>query len=240
MISGILFSCTKEKIDANQSQALQSTTSAKVTNENSVYINTLLIGLVGRFEFNGNLKEQYGKLADGSATARGGAAYTTDRNGNPASALFLNGYYGINLSNVPQQTNGSLTVWAKSLTSQYHYIVAPDLFGAGNALKQSTDTYLGGELIPSFGGMVTSMGLGSANNQWHHLAITYDGTNIYVYTDGVLKATTAFAGSFAQYLAKYHIGFSANESGYWYGCLDDLRFYTRALSPTEVQNLASL
>src|SRR5215471_3274673 len=98
MIFGILFSCTKEKIDANQSQALQSTTSAKVTNENSVYINTLLIGLVGRFEFNGNLKEQYGKLADGSATARGGAAYTTDRNGNPASALFLNGYYGINLS----------------------------------------------------------------------------------------------------------------------------------------------
>jgi len=31
-------------------------------------------------------------------------------------------------------------------------------------------------------------------NVWYHLAMTYDGTNIRLYFDGVLKATTAFTG----------------------------------------------
>ena len=240
IVSGMLFSCTKEKIETqSQLDPMQSSNSAQPVKEsNQIYINTLNIGLAGRFEFNGNLKEQAGKLPDGTSTGRG-AAYTTDRYGNSASALYLTGNYGVNLSDVPQQTNASLTVWAKSLKSQYVYIAAPD-FAQGILFKQSRDTYLGGETIPSVGGMVTSIGLGGANNQWHHIAITFDGSNIRVYADGVLHATTAFMGSFAQYLAKYHIGFSNGQSGYWNGCLDDLRFYSRTLSPSEVQQLASL
>jgi hypothetical protein len=241
-ISALLFSCKKENIETPQNQALESNATSKASSEKSdqLYINTLNIGLVGRFEFDANLKDQTGKLADGTAVGtRGTAAYTTDRNGNTASALNLTGYYGLNILDVPEPTNASLAVWAKSLSTGYHDIVAPSI-AAGNFISQSSNTYLGGEFAPQGGLGGYLGGPASADNQWHHLVVTYDGTNISLYKDGVLDKAFKFAGSFAQYLAKYCIGYHPNQTGYWKGYLDDLRFYKRVLTSSEVQQLASL
>jgi len=242
IISAILFSCSKEKIEAPQNQVLESNATSKASSENSnqLYINTLTIGLVGRFEFDANLKDQTGKLANGIVVGvRGGAAYTTDRNGNTASALNLTGYYGLNILDVPEPTTASLAVWAKSLNTGYHPIVEPNI-SSGNYISQSTNTYLGGEFAPQGGLGGYLGGPASADNNWHHLVVTYDGTKISLYYDGVLDKAFQFAGSFAQYLAKYHIGYHPNQTGYWKGYLDDLRFYKRVLSASEVQQLASL
>jgi concanavalin A-like lectin/glucanase superfamily protein len=241
-ISAVLFSCSKEKIETQQNQALESNATSKASSEKSsqLYINTLNIGLVGRFEFDANLKDQTGKLADGTPVGtRGAGAYTTDRNGNTASALNLTGYYGLNILDVPEPTKASLAVWAKSLNTGYHPIVMPSM-AAGNFISQSTDTYIGGEFAPQGGLGGYLGGAGSADNQWHHLVVTYDGTNIRLYKDGVLDKAFQFAGSFAEYLAKYCIGYHPNQTGYWKGYLDDLRFYNRVLTSSEVQQLASL
>jgi hypothetical protein len=241
-VSAILFSCTKEKIETPQDQPLESNSISKVDSEkpSQLSINTLNIGLVGRFEFDANLKDQTGKLADGTAVGtRGAAAYTTDRNGNTASALNLTGYYGVNVSDVPEPTKASLAVWAKSLNTGYHFIVVPNLT-PGNFISQSTNTYLGGEFTPQGGLSGYLGGPASADNQWHHLVVTYDGTYIRLYKDGVFDKALQFAGSFAQYLAQYCIGYHPNQTGYWKGYLDDLRFYNRVLTSSEVQQLASL
>jgi len=240
--SAILFSCSKEKIETQQNQPLESNAASRNENENhgQFSINTLTIGLVGRFEFDASLTDQTGKLADGKPVGtRGAAAYTTDRNGNTASALNLTGYYGVDISDVPEPTKASLAVWAKSLNTGLHDIVAPSI-AQGNFISQSSNTYIGGEFAPQGGLGGYLGGPASADNQWHHLVVTYDGANIRLYKDGVFDKVLKFTGSFAQYLAKYCVGYHPNQTGYWKGYLDDLRFYNRVLTSSEVQQLASL
>jgi Concanavalin A-like lectin/glucanases superfamily len=66
-------------------------------------------------------------------------------------------------------------------------------------------------------------------NEWHHLAFTFDNiTNQRaIYVDGGLVATDTASGDF--------VGNSAFYLGSMNIEMDDVRFYTRVLSPTEVQ-----
>jgi hypothetical protein len=64
---------------------------------------------------------------------------------------------------------------------------------------------------------------------WHHLVVTYDGSSFKFYVDGVLSGSTNMPGSLASSLATYIIG-----NGYWKGAIDDLRFYSRTLTASDV------
>jgi len=66
---------------------------------------------------------------------------------------------------------------------------------------------------------------------WHHVAMTYDGANIKLYVDGVLKTTTAKTGAIATNSSNLLIGSTVP------GKLDDMRIYNRALSQTEITAL---
>lgn len=235
--TAVLFSCSKEKMETGQSQSLDNGAIAKTSSAQTSII-PIDPGLVGRFEFNGNLEDQTGKLANGISTGRG-VSYTTDRKGNAASALNLTGYYGVTLKDLPEQTKASIAVWVKS-PSRVDYRTFISASASGISFDQAGNTYYGGEAITTIGGLAMSFGAGTANNQWHHLAVTYDGINIRTYTDGILIGTAPFAGSFAQYLADYRLGYVPGVSGFWNGCLDDLRFYSRILSASEIQAMASL
>ena len=240
IISGILFSCTKEKIETSQSAPLESTTVAKSSVESigQMSIPPINLGLVGRFEFDGNLADKTSNLPAGTSTGRGGAAYTTSRNGSGTS-LYLSGTYGINLKDVPTQTNGSIAVWVKSFNiPDYRAFIGKS--GSGIFFAQSVSTYYGGVSIDALGGSAPAIYGIASDYKWHHLAVTYDGSNIRAYGDGVLKQTIPFAGSFAQYLATYYLGYTPGVTGFWKGCLDDLRFYNRTLSSSEIQSLATL
>lgn len=241
IISGILFSCTKEKIGTSQNQPLESNAASKNVTETSGQLSIPPIdpGLVGRFEFDGNLEDKSGQLPDGTSYGRGAVSYTSDRNGNAASALNMTGYYGINLKDVPMQTKASIAVWVKS-PSVKGYRVFISTSGSGLFFAQQNNQYYGAESISSLGGLGCAIYPFGADNQWHHLAVTYDGVNIRVYGDGALSGTVPFAGSFAQYLAEYHLGYSPGVAGFWNGCLDDLRFYNITLSASQIQSMASM
>jgi hypothetical protein len=220
---------------------LESTSVAKSSTESSAHLSLPPIdpGLIGRFEFNANLEENTGKLPNGTSYGRGAESYTSDGYGNVASALNMTGYYGINLNDVPMQTTASIAVWVKSTpTKVYRSFISKN--GSGPDFEQSDNRYYGGESIASLGGFSQGIYPFGADNQWHHLAVTYDGVNIRVYGDGVLSGTAPFAGSFAQYVATYHLGYAPGVAGFWTGCLDDLRFYNRTLSAFDIQNMASL
>jgi Concanavalin A-like lectin/glucanases superfamily len=74
--------------------------------------------------------------------------------------------------------------------------------------------------------------------KWHHVAYRYNLANgaRVIYLDGALAASemgaTAFNGSTVG-----RIGESGDDGGFWWGKIDEVRIYNRALSATEVKQL---
>jgi hypothetical protein len=78
------------------------------------------------------------------------------------------------------------------------------------------------------------------NNTWYHLAGTFDGSNIKLYLNGTVAATTAWAGPIATNTDSVNIGRDSNGGGgrrYFNGRIDDARIYNRALTDVEVAAL---
>jgi hypothetical protein len=78
---------------------------------------------------------------------------------------------------------------------------------------------------------------------WHHAVFTWNGSTMSLYLDGKLEATqpqTAGVSYFSQ-SAGATIGYAPGsvKNGYAKGSIDDVRLYSRALSASEVETLAS-
>jgi hypothetical protein len=72
-------------------------------------------------------------------------------------------------------------------------------------------------------------------NTWTHVAATYDGTRIRFYVGGVLVASQAASGSYQVNTSPLWIGGNAVYGEHFKGKLDDVRVYSRALTPAEIQ-----
>ena len=72
---------------------------------------------------------------------------------------------------------------------------------------------------------------------WTHIFVTWDGTNIFIYKNGVLTQTISAPGP--QSLSNDIVGIGATGLGtlFFSGSLDDVRIYNRALSSAEVKQL---
>src|SRR3989338_39996 len=71
--------------------------------------------------------------------------------------------------------------------------------------------------------------------QWHHYVGTYDGSNIKIYVDGVLKTTTAYTGVInITDTGVLTIGRDDGLDRYLNGSIDDAAVYNRALTADEV------
>jgi len=87
----------------------------------------------------------------------------------------------------------------------------------------------------------TAVNYGEAlnDNQWHHLALVYNGTTATIYKDGA-SVTSVAASYSATSVGKIRYGNSdigsANNS--YYGLMDDVRIYSKALTAAEVEYLA--
>jgi hypothetical protein len=87
----------------------------------------------------------------------------------------------------------------------------------------------------------TAVGGTPATNSWTHLVGVYDGTTTYLYINGV-----AYSASASGYVANYNdgvnsagpftIGARSSLDNYFNGRVDEVAFYDRALTPTEVQS----
>jgi hypothetical protein len=81
-------------------------------------------------------------------------------------------------------------------------------------------------------------------NTWHHIAATYDGNDENIYIDGAFDATQVASGdvsngagalTFAHNAARA----AAGTNTFFAGSLDEIRWYSRALSAQEIAALAS-
>jgi hypothetical protein len=73
------------------------------------------------------------------------------------------------------------------------------------------------------------------SSTWTHLALTYDGTTVRLFVNGVQVSSTAASGPIAVGSGVLRIGAAPNSSDYFRGLIDDVRIYDRALSPAQIQ-----
>ena len=73
---------------------------------------------------------------------------------------------------------------------------------------------------------------------WSHLALTYDGTSLRLYVNGVLRSTLAASGGITTSTSPVRIGgnvvFSSPGTEYFAGLIDEVRIYNRALTAAEI------
>lgn len=96
---------------------------------------------------------------------------------------------------------------------------------------------LSGLTIYTSGG---SVGAPVPAGSWHHVAGTYDGTQLAVFVDGALidaqpKSKQTYTPDDVNLGCDYDVGL---EDGYFQGALAEVRLYGRALSPAEISALA--
>ncbi|HEV7781829.1 MAG TPA: LamG domain-containing protein [Chitinophagaceae bacterium] len=192
---------------------------------------------VAVIKFNGDAIDSTGKISINGAW--GIPTYTTDHKGNPNGAMIFDGsdkiqYYDLALKG----QSITMAAWVKipgpSLGAQ-HFVFAMDAVKGGVTLYQA-DMSFGSSVSVSGTNSVTSDNNISAG--WHHIASTYDGTNIRLYIDGQLTATKNHVGSIGDEKRGLVIGGASNY--FWIGTIDELRIYDTVLTKEQVDQVMAL
>src|SRR5581483_5858118 len=200
-------------------------------------------GLIAYYPFDGNANDAVG-TNDGVVV---GATLTNDMFGNPNHAYLFNGTNYIQCTDAGFPSgSGDRTVclWLE-LSSFGDGTTYP--FGYGTVATDSAFySYVDNlhsdapaiALAESGNGTSVPRWHGVTTNIWYHLTITYSGSNstaaLYINGTNVAQTTrnfeTALTGSF-------YIGAGFEPALPFYGAINNVRIYNRALSPDEVSNL---
>lgn len=186
-------------------------------------------GLTNWYKFSGNYNEVKGKTA---ATTAGTPSFTTDRKGNPNSALNLDGGSKVTIGKVSLAKNSfSLSIWiAKGEADMANHVSFVDI---GNlAMNQEDNLIAGAVSIPSTKAVVT----GCPDFNWHHYVVTYDGTDIRLYVDGAFKTVTNHPGNASSFDVNMILGY--NGALYWKGKLDEIKIFNKLLTAEEILQLS--
>ncbi len=73
-----------------------------------------------------------------------------------------------------------------------------------------------------------------SNCEWHHVALSFDGSALNLYFDGALSATAAATGTVRTSAARFEIGSFDGGSAFLSGAVDEVRYYSRALGLAEI------
>jgi len=230
------------------------------------FVNPLLAdledGLVARWDFSSNAFDTSGNGNHGDV--QGGVAPTADRFGNPGSAYSFDGTSGYIDVAYAESLNPTaaitITAWFKAdsfALGSYSWppILAKYGSGLGGYDLAIQKVYEG---TPRIGSSVCTTGEGwltlhdwppaepVSAGIWYFTAMTYDGSALTSYSrekDETSLIVLSMSGSGGLVTSSYdlNIGRSPyNTSRYFNGVIDDLRIYDRALSSTEIEQIAAL
>lgn len=221
-----------------------------------------LHGLAAHYPFNGHAND-----ISGNANNPGfnNTSFTTDRFGNPNSAVHFNGVNNyIQIPNNPSInfTNTiTLSVWVRPTGFYY------DICHASSILNKGTADYYPGNYALRFDDALYTEGKGCSGdrlkdslhmnfrgtgtpvkvyapfiqrNKWYHVVYTNDGTTSSLYVDCELKYSVPFKETFVNtedlFIGRTNDAFFP----FWLNAdIDDLRIYGRALSKTAIEALCA-
>ncbi|NBS27085.1 MAG: hypothetical protein EBS81_12400, partial [Gammaproteobacteria bacterium] len=189
-----------------------------------VYLNGTQITNVN---ISGNKVSRTFKLAIGGADGGGGSASMNVSEfilfSNPINVVPVEGYLahkwgleGLLPSGHAHKTSSPVTLggWSTGRAASGTDDIALSMTGAGDEFSQSVPVN---------------------DNQWHHLATTYDGSNKKIYLDGVEVATAAQTGAVTASELKLYLGDPISAGGSpTRPKIDDVRIYGAALTAAEV------
>ncbi len=147
-----------------------------------------------------------------------------------------------NVSALVTNSNMSLTAWVKTSSSGGNSLGG--ICGIRNAesdtafyIFQLNATTIEVRFRDSAGNTYTTSFAITADI-WVHVALIYDGSNIYAYKNGTLAVSTAASGVFTRTDIPFEIGKSSPDVTWWYdGQVDDIRLYNRALTTSDLYML---
>lgn len=88
--------------------------------------------------------------------------------------------------------------------------------------------------------VVMQPSVNSNDNLWHLVTVTSNGTNVSLYFDGTLRASSSNDGTL-NIVPYTYIGFSvAGGASYFNGSIDDVKIYNRSLGASEILDLYNL
>ena len=197
-------------------------------------------GLVAAYAFDENIGTT---VTDSSGLGNSGTvSNTTWTTGHSGSALKFNGTSSwvtiapaasLNLS-----TGMTLEAWVNPSTgSGWRSVILKERSGGlSYALYSSNGASRPGGWTDNGGNDYFVLGNAAvALNTWTHLAVTYDGTSLRFYTNGVLVNTEAGIPTILQGSGSLRVGGDSIWGEYFRGVIDDVRVYNRALSVDEIQ-----
>jgi hypothetical protein len=196
-------------------------------------------GLLGYYPLSGDATDHSGNGNNGTVL---GASLTSDPFGNPNSAYSFNGYSShIDIPYAPGfniASNGQFTIslWAKPSANNNGnslalfvkgdfdyglYYWGPNQFGLGSGWGPSVSTPT--MVVPG---------------TWYHVVGTYSDGTFSIYVNGAVLGTVYDARAIRQSLGGSAIGRKGTSvMDYFPGSIDEVRFYNRALSGAEVEEL---
>ncbi len=210
--------------------------------------------LVVKLEFNGDANDLSGNNIPVDVI---GPVLTADRKDNPFQAYLFNGVDDriVLNSNQPVITSGSFSIcaWAKmngqSFSENQQNVLFEQrddnalletarstiLFQAQNVEEQISFGLRGNEgTYPYY---VTYPA--ENYNEWHHYAAVVEGNTVRLYLDGVLKETGEYTANKDFTVSVDHVDIGTHQysgaiKGAFYGSIDDVLIYNRALNDCEI------
>ncbi len=200
-------------------------------------------GLVGYWPFNGNANDESGNENHGTVN---GATLTTDRNGNANSAYsFSNQTVSINHNTdlgISQSGGFSVSLWYLVTGNQnVQHLIGKRPNGAQQFNWQIAFNYPASQGI-NFGGNINFTDAGivsdytSTLNSWIHCIGTYDNGTWSLFFNGNMYASITSSLFYPDTNCPLTIGNSGSFQPF-YGKIDDVLIYNRALSAEEVNAL---
>lgn len=208
---------------------------------------TLDPDLVAWYQFGadtgGAFPDATGNGNQGSCVA-GGCPTFVPGDGQPAGAYDFTAsgdYIAIaNESNFDFTTNFTAAFWMKSssLGSQWGQLVGKGDSSWSVDQAMSSNNLQFTTWAPGFDELRGSTNV--ADNQWHHIAVVYDGSEKILYVDGAVDARKPYTNPINTNDVNVRLGMNAEyPAGEYSGLLDDVRIYKRALTAAEVAALMS-
>ncbi|HMK06253.1 MAG TPA: LamG domain-containing protein [Flavobacterium sp.] len=235
----------------NSNAALQNAINGAINNCNCENPEILTSDLILYMPFGNELVDLTG---NSMPTISGNYHYVTDRSGNANGAFSfddgadsgLNSIqtYQVPVGNLMQNDNFTLSLWYNRqvpapISGQVEQLINSQaiILMLGNNMENGN---MGPWLLGGGDGVIdpswATANLQDEMNVWHHIAITYNGTQhlISLYRDGILRAAYVNTSPFPATI----IGMSFGNK--YKGYLDDVRGYKRALTQAEIQQLHEL
>jgi len=139
---------------------------------------------------------------------------------------------------------GTISFWFKApAQSGNRYLVSmPHTSSGANGFDVHTSSATNLTVwLRTSGGV--SLGVSATVNyddgQWHHVAGTYNGTTLSLYYDGALKNSSSRNGTIEAAATEINIGKFGTFGACVVASIDDVRIYSRDLSPEEVADVAA-